>query len=244
MLQTNALYMSRTVSAVPSNLSYQNQGMQSALTACANKSSFFRVHRQIYLALYDERLAERIAHHSLKSRCIIVTASALFKDEPEISMHEKSFMPSPLRDIFKFNNTSNQIAIQNPDRRLIFSAGYNVKKQKQVIFLLGCHLMLSRGINAEETFQIFKNIDNLFQNMGESQLNIYGCWQAICRVICMGWIDFEERFGVQDRGEMTIDMEEFMHYSRSVYSSKHSSNSFAAFGVLPMLNLYQRYTAQ
>ena len=180
------------------------------------KTSFLCAHPRLYIAFYDERQAQKMAHHSLKVKYIMVPMASALKDDSDIRTQNQSIVPSSLIDIYDFNEMANQIARKNGDHRLVFSAGSNVKIQIKVVFLIGCHMILSQGLDADQIFAIFRSFEELFVDLKCSQVNILDCWRALHRSTCAGWIDFRERFGYECDRDQTIDMEEFIHYSRSV----------------------------
>jgi hypothetical protein len=179
----------------------------------ATRTSFFRVRYQIYLAMYDARQAERLAHNSLKGKCVIVPAASAFKDDLDLDIKDDCFLPSSLIEIYKFNEMSNQIARRNADSKLVFSTGSTLKVQTRVIFLVGCHMMLSLGTDADETYEVFKNFEVFFDD-GLDHHNLLDCWKSLQSVVSMGWIDFHDDFISECDEELTINMEEFSHYSR------------------------------
>jgi hypothetical protein len=178
------------------------------------KSSFFHIHKELYLALYDEEQAERMAHHSLQLKFVIVPILSTVDPQESCSGNNKTvlFLPASLIEVYKFDEMTNQVARRNADHKLVFSAGRNVHFQTRAAFLVGCHMVMSHGFDAEKTFQVFKSFEEFFD---WSQIGILDCWRALYRAKSAGWIDFQERFDFgSDDGTMTINMEEFIHYSR------------------------------
>jgi hypothetical protein len=190
----------------------------------ATKSSFFQVYQQIYIALYDEQQAERMAHHAISGRFVIVPRNKSCKESLKSFSDGSGFLPSSLVDIYKFNEMSNRIARRNPDSKLIFVTGSNMDGRSRVVFLIGCHMMMSFGMDVTNVYLIFKRFDEFFVDKGGSKHHILDSWGAVERAAHVGWIDFEERFNREDDDEGTIDMEEFIHYSRfGTISSKSCS---------------------
>ena len=185
---------------------------------CALKSSFFRAHTRLYVAFYDERQTERMSRHSLNVKYIIVPMASALRDDGDIGKPECFTVPSSLVEIYKFNEITDQIARRNADHKLVFSAGCSVNGQIKVVFLVGCHLIMSRGLDADQTYDIFSSFEELFVHLGCNQVNILDCWRALHRSTCLGWIDFRGCINTCTEGEEdeTINMEEFMHYSRSM----------------------------
>ena len=178
------------------------------------KSSFFHVHNQLYLALYDVKQAERMAHHSLKLKYVVVPicSSASNSSETWVNDTTDGFIPASLIELYKFDEMANQIARRNADHKLVFSAGRNLQVQMRAAFLIGCHMVMSHGFDADKVFQIFKSFEEFF---GCSQVGILDCWRALHRAKSAGWVDFQERFDFDSCDEtVAINMEEFIHYSR------------------------------
>ena len=180
----------------------------------AGKSSFFRVHQKIYLALYDAKQTENMALHAISGKHVVVPITSKCGPEPNASSEEVGFSPSSLAEIYKFNEIVNEVARRNPDSKVIFAAGTNTQHHIRVVFLIGCHLMISLGIDAERTFKVFKKFDEFFVCGAERSLGMIDCWRSFHRAALMGWVDFKERFDLEFPDEYTIDMEEFIHYSR------------------------------
>jgi hypothetical protein len=183
----------------------------------ATRTSFFRVCNQVYLAMFDARQAERLAQNSLKGKCIIVPAASAFKDDLDLDMKDDCFLPSSLIEIYKFNEMSNQISRRNADSKLVFSTGSTLKVQTRVSFLVGCYMMLSLGTDADETYEVFKNCDVFSFYNGLGHHNLLDCWRSVQSVISMGWIDFHDDLIGECDEELTINMEEFIHYSRYLH---------------------------
>ena len=181
----------------------------------AAKSSFFQVYEQIHVALYDEQQAERMSLHAITGKFIMVPRNKSCKENSNSLSDRNGFYPSSLVDIYKFNEMSNQIARRNPDSKLIFLAGSSIEARSTVIFLIGCHMMMSLGMDVANVYQIFKKFDEFFADKAGSKLHILDRWKAVERAANVGWIDFEERFNCENEyDDGTIDMEEFIHYAR------------------------------
>ena len=180
------------------------------------KSSFFRAHSRLYVAFYAEKQAQKMAQHSLKVKYIIVPMASALIGQDDVNMQTDCGAPSSLIDIYKFHEMTSQIARRDADHKLVFSAGPSVNGQIKVVFLIGCHMIMSRCLDAEKTYDVFRSFEEFFVDLGSSQVNILDCWRALHRSTCLGWIDFRERFDAEREQDQTIDMEEFIHYSRSV----------------------------
>ena len=178
------------------------------------KSSFFCAHQRIYIALYDERQAERMAKHALNVKYVVVSNKSMLRERHDLRVQEEDFRKVSLVDIYKFNQMANQVARRNVDCKLVFSAGCETKRQIKVVFLIGCHLLLSQGLDADQTCNILAGFQELFAHDGNNQVNALDCWRALHRAASVSWIDFREHLNNECDEDHTINMEEFIHYSR------------------------------
>jgi hypothetical protein len=187
--------------------------MLGALLAVVNPSSasrFVQIHEHLFLALYEETNAYKMAQHTLKTKYLVVPCLHIV----EKYVYE-SFVPSPLQEIYKFDELANQTARRSSDLRLVFCAGLNSAVQTRVVFLLGCHLVVSLGMDPEQVFSIFHRVEN-FRSKECTGL-LQGWWSLQCAKN-MGWINFQDPFeledGCLDGHADTIRMDEYVHYSR------------------------------
>ena len=120
--------------------------------------SFFPVTRDLYLALFDADQAKRMAQHSLKVKYIVVPMAAMCRCTKEDDL-ANTFTPSSLIEIYKFDAMANQIKRQNSGQKLIFASGRNVSVQRRATFLIGCHVIMSHGLDADTTFSMLENIN-------------------------------------------------------------------------------------
>ena len=186
-------------------------------SSCNNaqkKGSFFRAHNQIFIALYEDRQAKSMAQHILKSNHITVPIASVCRYDHDIDNREIILAPTALVDIYKFDDIARQIARRNADCKLVFSAGCNVQTQIRAVFLIGCHLILSHGLDVDQTLGIFRRFEEFFADPGNSHVKLFDCWRALHRASCVSWIDFRERFDLDLHQGQTINMEELIHYSR------------------------------
>jgi hypothetical protein len=214
--QLNMLF-SRTTSVVSLRSTAPSKDRQNVEHSSKTpaKSSFFKVYQQLYLALYDEQQALKMSRHAITGKFIIIPRSKEFKKDTSECLDWDGFLPSSLIDIYMFINAAKQTARRNPDSKLIFVVGSNFAGLSKMVFLMGCHMIISEGIDVGSVNQTFERFDEVFVHKGENKLNILDSWRAVEQASCVGWIDFEERFDTEDNIEGTIDMEEFTHYSRS-----------------------------
>jgi hypothetical protein len=178
-----------------------------------SETSIARVDNQIYIALCEEKQAVKLMQGKVMEKYVIVKPTFVDEDSLDFGLQAKGFWPSSLVDIYRFNSMADRIARQNADSKLVFSSGILKEVQIQVVFLVGCHIMLSKGFNPDETLCLFNNIDGFVVDGGEGQLAIIDCWRALHRVAAMRWIKFVNTDDECDE-DHTIDMDAFTHYSR------------------------------
>jgi hypothetical protein len=159
-----------------------------------------------------------MAQHSLKVKYIVVPMAAMCRCTKEDDL-ANTFTPSSLIEIYKFDAMANQIKRQNSGQKLIFASGRNVSVQRRATFLIGCHVIMSHGLDADTTFSMLKNINEHCAENGSVHVKILDCWCALERAKSIGWIDFRERFDFEcndEGGDKSLDMDEFIHYSRYI----------------------------
>ena len=120
----------------------------------ARRSSFFQVHQQIYLSLYDKKQTEQLAQHTVSGKYVVVPSVSGRGLDTDLSLKTIGFSPTSLVDIHKFNAMVDQIARQNRDSKLVFVAGADAQDQMRAVFLIGCHLMIAKGFDAEGAFHM------------------------------------------------------------------------------------------
>ena len=182
----------------------------------ARRSSFFQVHQQIYLSLYDKKQTEQLAQHTVSGKYVVVPSVSGRGLDTDLSLKTIGFSPTSLVDIHKFNAMVDQIARQNRDSKLVFVAGADAQDQMRAVFLIGCHLMIAKGFDAEGAFQVFEKFDDLFVIEDGRTVCMMDCWRCFHHAVVIGWIDFGEHFDMNGPNEGAIDIEQFMHYSRFV----------------------------
>ena len=158
-----------------------------------------------------------MAQHAVSGKYVVVpSVGSGRKLDDKIGLEETGFSPSSLIDIYKFKSMADQVARRNPDSKLVFAAGAAAQEQMRTVFLIGCHLMMSLGIDPEGALKGFEKFDEFFV-CGEGQtVCMMDCWRCFHHAVVIGWIDFGEHFDMNGPNEGAIDIEQFMHYSRFV----------------------------
>ena len=175
-----------------------------------SKQSFAPLNERLYLALYNKEQAERMAKHFLKGKHLIIAQESSIKDETI----KRKFEPSSLEEIYRLDTMMNTVMRRNSEFKVVVSAGTDVKHQVKVVFLLGCHMIMSHGLNSEQTHHLFASFEEFFAYEECGQSHLISSWRAIHQAKSIGWIDFRERFELEQDEPGAIDMEEYIHYSR------------------------------
>jgi hypothetical protein len=176
--------------------------------SASSTSSFVQIHEFLFLALYEEAQATKLAHHALKTKYLVVPCLHI------VERHVlESFVPCPLQEIYKFDELANQASRKSSDLRLVFCGGLNTDLQTRVVFLLGCHMVVSLGMDPKAIIALFQRVEHI---RGQDSKEILEAWWSLHCAKIMGWIKFEDPFGSEDEGDETIRMDEYLHYCRSL----------------------------
>ena len=192
-------------------VSTQDKAVHSALINLSVATGLVQAYDHLFLALYEETQAKKMARHTLKSKFVVVPC---FHSVETNGCGQ--FVPSPLQEIHRFDELANQATRQNAGLRLVFCAGLNPVIQARVAFLLGCHMVISLEMDPGAVYAIFR-IEGC---IGEGLL---AAWSALQCAKTMGWINFQDHFQLDDVDDETIQMDEYLHYSR--LKNEHSPPS-------------------
>jgi hypothetical protein len=183
-----------------------------------SKLSFVCISPRIYIALYNQTQAETMAQHALNLKHVLVSIETVIRDDFGIcqDVKEHGYRPCSLIDIYKFDEIVNQVARRDADHKLVIVAGCRAILQSKAFFLIGCHMILSQGLDAEQTYTIFKDRGqlSLLEGSPDNIVAVVDCWRALHRAASVSWIDFREHLNVECDDDLTINMDEFIHYSR------------------------------
>ena len=189
-------------------------------------SSFVHVHRNLFLALFDETQAKRMAEHELSHKFLILqvqlssheVSSSSLEKSPLDSCHDCcSFIPSSLAQIYKFDENIREISRKNPGEKLVFCAGHDLIIQMKTAFLLGAHLILTHNVDAEGVADAFQCLNEEVEGVmssGGKYLSLWNCWKSLASAQAMNWLDFWEVFDAGDVHDSCIKLDEYIHYSR------------------------------
>eukprot|EP00292_Cryptomonas_paramecium_P009476 CAMPEP_0113707734 /NCGR_PEP_ID=MMETSP0038_2-20120614/28570_1 /TAXON_ID=2898 /ORGANISM="Cryptomonas paramecium" /LENGTH=258 /DNA_ID=CAMNT_0000633321 /DNA_START=73 /DNA_END=846 /DNA_ORIENTATION=- /assembly_acc=CAM_ASM_000170 len=196
------LKSARSSSPTPSSTSTRSDIFTSK--SLCQGSSFLRLHKRIYFALFDAEQAAIVAQHELKQNYSLVPAFTVNSISSEGGAVED---PTPLLTIYEFDRIANAVARQNPGGKLVFCGGgaSNPMQQIRSAYLVGCHLILTHGLSADRTYASFLPFHHAFEeyplsspsssaHQGVGRLTVDSCWSALDSARAMGWVDFRRSF--------------------------------------------------
>ena len=174
-----------------------------------------KVHDRIFVVLSSKENVERLLGPRA-SEFHMVDQSNDYMELCAISVLKNSLFS--LEATFKFNALMEKFSSNcTSSQSVLVCTGYEPCHQAKVLFLLGCHLVISRGLRFEETLIAFRPFWELFGCCSPGVNWIENCWLAICCVKRLKWIDFSD--DESDRNddwacEAELQMDEYMHYAR------------------------------
>ena len=122
-----------------------------------------------------------------------------------------------LEDVFKFHESVCSLERKNPRKKLVFQAGENQSVQTITGFLLGCHLLITHGIEYDRLCLTFRDFHDMFDDIGcdfADSISIHSCWRALWRAKCLKWIEFEKMTHTDPEKDYCIHIDEYIHYAR------------------------------
>lgn len=112
-----------------------------------------------------------------------------------------------LEQAFSFASKLHEYQESNADRKIIIRLDKHTHLMFKFVALLGCCLILCRGLGYEEALLIIRRIcckkhpfDDYLEN----------CLRAVCCAKCLNWINF---LSLRDN-DADIQMDAYMHYAR------------------------------
>ena len=191
-------------------------------------SSFMQIHRHIYLALYDQAEAKKIAMDELIQNYLIIPLHQSRDWETTSSYEIKEtddanaiFVPSTLAQIYKFDQMIRDVSRKHPGVKLVFCTGIKRLVQLKIAFLLGCHLLMTHCVYLEGVFIAFDPMSDVLDGscsgtdlQGDDMVQCG--WRSLAQARQMEWLNFWEVFDRGDNSECSIMIEEFVHYARFV----------------------------
>ena len=172
---------------------------------------------RLYLAMQDRNQAQAIALHELNKKHVLLDAS-IWQQNLSIEDNSTSAVPS-LEWLLRFNSLFNAFCRQNAEAPIVIYTGVQPHRQAQTMFLVGCHLLMTYSCSVGDLLNISHFIDHdLSMHGGEFTLRDY--WGALSTARDSMWVTFKEQFSSPSY-ESSIDIEEYLHYARSAFVSKH-----------------------
>jgi hypothetical protein len=185
------------------------------------------VHGRLYITLHGEEETGKVAKHETSNYVVIPAPSF----DPASQSKDKSkgtFHPPSLTEIYKFDEMAQIFSRRNPTQKLIFSAGSELLVRVRTSFLVGCHAMISHGMDFESVFSAFEKLHELFglvSSTEEAGSSIWISMSAVFQAKQLNWIDFKETFEMTSVKPSTILMEEYLHYAR--YGAENINSIFS-----------------
>ena len=173
------------------------------------KSTFLRLHNRLSLALFDKTQAETIAQHELLKRSYIMVGVDIERKKSACANES----PATLEEIFVFDECFNTFCRKNHEAEVVVYTGLELENQIKVVFLLGCHLIMTSDSHVHEVLSLFKAVDNLVGKEGNG-ISVRHYWLAFRRAKELQWINFSETFDTHTYGSDCIAMDEYLHYAR------------------------------
>ena len=175
--------------------------------------SFLHIYDRAYFVRFERRHAERMttAQQALNKKFFIIDALSIFDDQDFAT--ELSFVPSSLIEIYKFSNMVSMYERRNAQDLLVFAAGTNQAVQRKTAFLVGCHLIMSKSLDAQQVLEVFNVLHDLLNKKYE-EVSAMDCWQALYQAKSLAWLTFSDPLEQSSHDAGTIDMDELIHYAR------------------------------
>ena len=193
-------------------------------------NSFIHVHRQLYLSLFDPARSSIVALHELNNNFLIVPYNLSCKTNFGQQADIVDQGPVSLAEIYNFDCVMRAVARQNPDSKLVVCAGLLPAVRARTALLLGCHMLLSRGISLKRTVRAFSPLHDLpdcpilangipdphfkDDSVWEEELTAASCWGSLAAALRNRWIDFGRTLTAAcDEDDGALCVEEYLHYA-------------------------------
>ncbi len=145
--------------------------------------------------------------------CVVPLSSVSFLNRRKLAIPNGT-PPFSLIEVFRFNEMMRNIAMTNPDLKLMICAGIEPEQHAAVSFLMACNLIMTGRLGFEEAILVLHPLHQpICQYIGNSTFK--NSIRALCCAKCMGWIDFqrdEEKHSISCA--RAIEMHEYIHYAR------------------------------
>jgi hypothetical protein len=169
---------------------------------------FTKLHNRISVVLENE--AKQSSKRAPSGFCVVNLDIAYPTTD---SMYEKDISKVTLEEIYRFDEIiKNAMANDSRHDQVLICAGLEPCRQVRVLFLLGCHLIMSQGLGFEETVLAYRPFKSLIADHCSDDVRLEEYWRGLCCAKCLAWIDFNKC--QDDQSESGIQMDEYMHYAR------------------------------
>ena len=124
--------------------------------------------------------------------------------------------PYGLASIYQFAVILHQHIFDNPKKRIIFMVEDHQRDITNGVFLLGCYMIIIRGMDVEEILCEFDSMEMILGSYSDAsfdesdfRLQVVDCWNGIRQAKQIGWID-------------AFDIEEYVHYDNPLEGDLHT----------------------
>ena len=138
-----------------------------------------------------------------------------------VDFRVESLEPSSLAHIYSFHKAIEAMLADKIDKNLVIMIGSEPAHVTAVALLLGGHMIIGRGMSADDVAERLRPISYMFSSFadGNTHLSVEDCWRAIHRASTLGWTTFDS--SQQDDGQEAIDMDEYLHYDDTPNGAMH-----------------------
>ncbi len=102
---------------------------------------------------------------------------------------------------------------QNAGVKIVLYTGPGNAHQLKIIFLLGCHMIMTHGWSSDDALSAFKPLTDLILTICPDG-SVQSSWRALYWARTRNWIDFKETFDLGLDNYDCIQMDEYLHYAR------------------------------
>jgi hypothetical protein len=102
---------------------------------------------------------------------------------------------------------------QNAGMKVVLYTGPGNAHQLKIIFLLGCHMIMTHGWSCDDALTAFKPLTDLVHSACPDG-SVESSWRALYWAKMRNWINFKETFDLGLDNHDGIQMDEYLHYAR------------------------------
>jgi hypothetical protein len=148
------------------------------------------IHGSFYVATEDPSDLNLV--RSVEFRVVPLSASkkTIEIGEEGICNDDTSCHFASLSDIHRFDSMVKSMTSNNFGIKLLFHISRDPALQTRVLFLLGCHMILTCGLGFEETYLSFRQFHQTFEQYCSARgASVEQSLRALCCAKCSDWID-------------------------------------------------------